>query len=103
MKKLLTVVLVLTASMTGAANATIPLLNFKCAGNIDVHADQGGPVYLNGKEAKLTKVNNNYYEAKGSGVTVSISINPDGSPSVSYTGAHGVNGICQDADQDGGN
>lgn len=60
-----------------------------------MHADQGGPVYLNGEAAELKKFNESYFEAKGAGVTVSISVNPDGSPSVSYTGKGGANGICQ--------
>lgn len=70
-------------------------LTFRVRTNTEVHADQGGPVYINGKQAKLKKVNDNYYEATGSGITVSIAINPDGSSTVSYTGKHGVNGICQ--------
>jgi len=81
--------------VTGAANAGIPSFSATCPGNIKVHADQGGPVFLNGKKAKLKKSNENYYEAKGAGITVSISINPDGSPDLSYTGKHGANGICQ--------
>lgn len=77
-----------------AAWADIPLLNATCPGGIDVHADQGGPIYINGKEGKLKKVNDNYYEARGGGVTISLAINPDGSPSVSYTGKNRANGIC---------
>ena len=96
MKKLLLTVFALC--LAGTANAGIPLLNATCPGKIEVHADKGGPVYLNGKEAKLKKSNDNYYEAKGAGITVSISINPDGSPNLSYTGKHGANGICQLSD-----
>ena len=77
------------------ASAGLPLLNATCPGGIEVHADEGGPVYINGKEARLKKLSASYYEAKGSGVTISISINPDGSQTVSYTGKHGANGICQ--------
>ncbi len=80
--------------LAGQAAAKIPLINATCPGKIEVHADQGGPVYINGKEGKLKIFNENYYEAKGSGVTISISINPDGSASVSYTGKGGANGIC---------
>ena len=76
------------------ALAKIPLVNATCPGKIDVHADEGGPVYINGKEAKLHVFNDNYYEAKGHGVTISLSINPDGSAAVSYTGHGGANGIC---------
>ena len=36
-----------------AAPAGIPLLNAICPTGLDVHADQGGPVYVNGKEATL--------------------------------------------------
>lgn len=82
------------------AFAAIPLLNYDCPTNIQVHADEGGPVYINGKEAKLKKFNDKYFEAKGSGVTISISINDDGTPSVSYTGAKGANGVCQAAEGD---
>lgn len=80
---------------SGAAQAAIPLVNATCPGNIEVHADKGGPIYINGKEGKLKKFNDNYFEAKGSGVTISLSINPDGSPDVSYTGKNRANGICQ--------
>ena len=84
----------LTATVSVAA---IPQLNYTCPGKIEVHADQGGPVYINGKEAKLKVFNKNYYEAKGSGVTISININPDGTPGVSYTGPGRNNGICSEA------
>lgn len=78
----------------GQAHANIPLVNATCPMNIEVHADEGGPIYINGKEGKLKKFSDNYYEAKGGGVTISLTINPDGSPAVSYTGKHGTNGIC---------
>ncbi|MNM90205.1 hypothetical protein D3C81_1024550 [compost metagenome] len=80
---------------SGAAQAGIPLVNATCPGNIEVHADKGGPIYINGKEGQLKKFNENYFEAKGAGVTISLSINPDGSPAVSYTGKNRANGICE--------
>ncbi|MDR0280705.1 MAG: hypothetical protein LBJ37_22780 [Paucimonas sp.] len=92
MKRLMLFVLL---AASGLAQAGIPLVNATCPGNIEVHADKGGPIYINGKEGKLKKFNENYFEAKGSGVTISLSINPDGSPSVSYTGKNRANGICQ--------
>jgi hypothetical protein len=79
----------------GLAHAGIPMFNATCPGKIEVHADQGGPIYINGKEGKLKKFNENYFEAKGAGVTISLSINPDGSPAVSYTGKNRANGICE--------
>jgi len=83
--------------LAGTAHAGIPMLNYSCPGGISVHADKGGPVFVNGRETKLKTFNENYYEAadRESGVTVSISVNPDGSPSVSYTGKKGAHGVCQ--------
>jgi len=80
--------------LVGTANAGLPTINGTCPGGIDLHVDEGGYAYINGNEAKLHKSNDNYYEVRGSGVTISIAINPDGSPSLSYTGRHGANGIC---------
>ena len=93
MKSLLLAAPLLLAA--GLAHAAIPMLNATCPGKIEVHADEGGPIYINGKEAKLKKFNDNYFEAKGAGVTISLSINPDGSPGVSYTGKNKANGICE--------
>lgn len=77
-----------------AAMADIPLVNATCPGNIEVHADAGGPIYINGKEGQLKKFNENYYEAHGGGVTISLTVQPDGSPDVSYTGHGGAHGVC---------
>ena len=90
----------------GAAQAKVPCINAPCPGGIEVHADEGGPVYINGNEAALHKINDRSYDAKGGGVTVSLGINPDGSVDVMYTGKGGANGICAVADdtitEDGG-
>ena len=76
---------VLLASSAGLVHAGVPLINATCPGGTEVHADQGGPIYINGKEATLKKFNDNYFEAKGNAITLSLSINPDGSAAVSYT------------------
>ncbi|MBT1154104.1 hypothetical protein J1C56_00700 [Aminobacter anthyllidis] len=81
-------------AFAGEAAAKIPLVNATCPTGIEVHADEGGPVYINGKEGKLKVFNENYYEIKDGGVTISLSINPDGSADVSYTGKGGANGVC---------
>jgi len=83
--------------LVGTANAGLPRINATCPGDIDLHVDDGGPAYINGKSAKLHKSNDNYYEVSGSGVTISIAINPDESTSLSYTGKHGVNGNCSES------
>jgi hypothetical protein len=92
MRRLLIAAAVL--GIAGTAEAAIPMLNAKCPGGIEVHADQGGPVYINGKEATLKVVNAKYYEATHGLVFISLSINPDGSASLSYTKKGGANGIC---------
>ncbi len=90
-------ILIVTAvvAFSGMAQAKIPFLNATCGDGVEVHADEGGPIYINGKEGKLKKVNDNYYEARHEKVTISVSINPDGSPDVSATWKGGANGICQ--------
>jgi hypothetical protein len=64
----------------------------------DVHIDEGGPVYLNGKEMELKKLNDNFYEARGQGVVLSIAIQPDGSATVSWTGKKRANGLIMESD-----
>ncbi|WP_312391361.1 hypothetical protein [Pseudomonas sp.] len=98
MKRVLSIIALV--SLAGVANAEIPMVNAICPGNLEVHTDEGGPLFINGKEAKLKKINDNYFEAKGGGVTVSLSISPDGTPSMSYTGKGGANGICEIAEED---
>lgn len=83
--------LVLVAA--GAAQAKVPLFNATCGGGIEVHADAGGPVYINGKEAKLTRVGNGYMAKLGHD-SIDFFVNPDGSVTASWTGQHGANGIC---------
>jgi hypothetical protein len=74
------------------------MLHHTCPGKIEVHANKGGPVLINGKKATVKTVNKNYYEAKGSGVPVSITTNSDGTTTVSYTGSGGKNGICSETE-----
>ncbi|KRG56580.1 DUF3011 domain-containing protein [Stenotrophomonas maltophilia] len=92
----LTVALVSTA-FVAPAMAAVPFFNASCPGGIDVHADDGGPVYVQGREATLKRFNDRYFEARdaNSGITLSISRSDDGTPQISYTGRGGANGICQ--------
>lgn len=85
---------VLVFGAAGAAQAKIPLLNATCGGGIEVHADEGGPVYINGKQAKLKKENSNYYEATHGHTTISMARTEDGSWLLSYTGKNQANGVC---------
>ncbi|MXO60275.1 hypothetical protein GRI89_12075 [Altererythrobacter salegens] len=81
------------AAAAAPSKALIPTLNATCPLGIEVHADEGGPIYINGEEASLKKYSDSFFEAKKSGVTISLTINPDGSPSMSY-GKGTANGIC---------
>lgn len=94
----LPIAILTSLTLSAVAQASIPGLNYSCPGAIEVHVNQGGSVYINGKEAVLKTFNDNYFEAKGGGVTISISRNPDNSIDVSYTGNKGVNGVCQPAE-----
>ncbi len=78
------------------AHAGIPQLNATCPGNLEVHADEGGPIYINGNESKLKKFNDNAFEATdvNSKVTISLTIQPDGTPDISYTGPGRTSGVC---------
>jgi len=80
--------------------AGIPTMNYTCPTGIELHIDQGGYVFINGKAAKLKKFNDNYFEVKGQGVSVEVAINPDGTRNVTYTGKHGANGLCSETNDD---
>lgn len=97
LKKLLaTAVLAVTASwLAGPAQAEVPFFNAVCPGRIEVHADDGGPVFINGQQARLKRFSRDYYEARLGRVTVSVSVNPDGTPEISYTARGGANGVCR--------
>jgi hypothetical protein len=80
--------------MAGTAHAGMPTLNFTCPTGIEVHADEGGYVYINGKPAKLKRYSDSAYDIIGQGVTVSITLNPDGTAFASYTGKNRAHGNC---------
>lgn len=83
------------AGIATEANAEVPFFNATCPGRIEVHADRGGPVFINGSQARLRRFSNDYYEASQGRTTVSISVNRDGSPSISYTRRGAGNGVCR--------
>lgn len=85
--------LLATSSLAQAAN--LPALDFTCPNDIRVRAEAGGPAYINDKQVTLSKFSEQYFEAKGEGVTLSISLNASGAPTLSYTGKQGANGICE--------
>ena len=85
----------MVAGLSTPARADVPFFNASCPRNIEVHADEGGPVYINGSEAQLHRSNANYYEATHGPITISIVVNPDGSVGLSYTRRGDGHGMCQ--------
>jgi hypothetical protein len=85
----------LLSGLATVASADVPFFNATCPHSIEIHADEGGPVFVNGSEAQLHRFNPNYYEATHGPINISISVNPDGSVSLSYTRRGGGNGMCQ--------
>lgn len=77
-----------------AAAGTVPLFNAECPTGLSVHGDEGGAVYLNGNEAKVTFFSPTYFEAALDGNTISVTTKDDGVLDVSYTGSGGANGVC---------
>lgn len=78
------------------ARAALPMVNGTCPGAREVHADDGGPVYVNGKETRLKRFNDDYIEAHdpARGVTLSITTSAGGGVQMSHTGQGGANGGC---------
>lgn len=87
--------LALLAAAGAAQAANLPAFEVGCSDDLEVRAEAGGPVYFNDKQATLSKFSEQYYEARGEGVIVSISLDAAGTPSVSYTGKQGASGACR--------
>ncbi|MGC5700865.1 hypothetical protein J4P02_11765 [Pseudomonas sp. NFXW11] len=84
---------------TGVAHAgDIPLFNVSCPGNLAVSADQGGPVYINGKVVASSAVDDRHFQVKTAEVSLSISVEDDDSVTVKYSDKHGASGLCEAVD-----
>lgn len=85
--------------LAGWAHAEgIPLFNVSCPGNLAVSADQGGPVYINGKQVKSSAVDDRHFQVKTADTSLSISVEEDDSVTVKYTDKHGASGLCEAVD-----
>ncbi|MBD9413602.1 hypothetical protein IB234_03420 [Pseudomonas sp. PDM16] len=91
----LLIALPLLVVASGASAQNLPAIDFTCPNDIRVQAKAGGTVTINDKQATLHKFSEQYFEAKGEGVTISVSLDGKGVPTVSYTGKKGANGICE--------
>ena len=86
-------------AMGSAHAASLPKFEVTCPTDLAVRADAGGPVFINDKKAILSKFSEQYYEARGEGVTISISLDGKGTPTISYTGKQGANGVCTEREE----
>jgi hypothetical protein len=68
--------------IAGTAQADIPFFTATCPGGIAVHAEEGGPVTVDGIEADILSETKYGVEVRGGDVTVVMMIKPDGSLSV---------------------
>jgi len=78
------------------ALAALPMVNGTGPGGREVPADDGGPVYVNGRETRLKRFNDDHVEAHdpARGVTLSITTSAGGGVQMSHTGQGGANGGC---------
>ncbi|MBK5351413.1 hypothetical protein JFU37_02575 [Pseudomonas sp. TH41] len=88
MKSTLTLMLLLALVNVAYADSTpgMPSFDVDCPGKIPVHADQDGPVLINGKEAESKAIDDHHFEAKGQGLTLSIFLDADDSVIVTPIG-----------------
>jgi len=78
--------------MASTANAAIPDFRASCPTGILV-AGGGNTVFINGKQAQVKQHSGSAFSASAAGVSVDFAFE-GGEPSLSYTGAHGANGMC---------
>lgn len=96
--KLIFPLLLVLTSVAQANNVDgVPSFAVECPGKFLVQADQDGPVMINGKEADTKIISERRFEAKGSGITLSIVLADDDSVAVTSTGK-ASNGVCQSVD-----
>lgn len=90
--------LLLTTSAAQANSVTgVPSFVVECPGKFLVQADQDGPVLINNKEAETKAINDRRFEAKGSGITLSIVLADDDSVTVTFIGK-ASNSVCESVD-----
>ena len=90
---LLAAPLLLLASAAGATS--IPMFNATCGESVDVHADEGGPIYIDGDPVTTKQIGDSSYEATHNGTTVSVEVFPDSSLEIRYSAPEGNHGLCR--------
>ncbi len=78
----------------GYANASVQDTFFSCPNGMTVHLTAKSAVYIDTKQVKVKKYNNNYFEVTKNGDTISLSRDGGSQFYASYTGKNGANGVC---------
>lgn len=85
---------ILVFASASTAVAKIPRLDAKCGDDITVHAEEGGPVLIDGKDSKIKTIDENHYEARDHKILITIAVGADGSPTLTYARKNGPSGGC---------
>lgn len=85
--------LALTTAATEAAE--IPLFNAVCGESVEVHADERGPIYIDGEAVTPKAVGEDTFEVTRKGTTVSVTVFDDSSLEVRYSDPEGKSGPCR--------
>jgi len=93
MKTVLIAAALAVASGT-AAHAAIPAFSVTCGKKTEVTAAAGGPIMINGKEAKITTEKDNYYELTKGKAIYAVTVGTDDAVTVSFTSKKGKKGTC---------
>lgn len=81
--------------LASPAEARVPAFSAACPGRIDVQADNGGRIFINGQPARVRPFNNRSYEARLGPIVVSVNVGPGGRLDVSSRMRGTGNGMCQ--------
>ncbi len=100
MKTLTTAVaLILAAALPAAAKTSYPIFAAECMGGVNqggynIDTDDRGHLWVNGHKVNIEQVAPSAWQGGYHGVIFDITKDAQGLL-VSYTGRHGVNGICE--------
>ncbi|WP_370677295.1 hypothetical protein [Pleomorphomonas sp. PLEO] len=72
--------------LASPAEARVPPFAAACPGRIDVQADNGGRILINGQPARVRAFNNRSYEARLGPIVVAVNVGPGGRLDVSSRG-----------------
>lgn len=74
-----------TLFLAAPAEARVPAFTAACPGRVDIQADAGGRVTINGQPARVRPLSDRAYEARLGGVIVSVTVGPAGRINVTYS------------------